>query len=339
MSAAPPEPRARRLRRALLALAASLVASLVLAEIVLRACNIWPYQRTAAIAHEPIMHVPDATLGWRTLPGHYLTPPYVPGGATVETTILPDGSRATAATAKESGPVVMFVGCSFTFGWAISDRETMAWRIQQDRPDLHVVNRGVNAFGTYQALLLLEELLARGERPARVLYGFIEWHEDRNVAAPHWLAMLDRNAHRGNLAVPYATLDARGALVRHPAARAESWPLQGWLSTVSFLERAYAEWIAGPRVAQKRAVTERVLLEMRDLCARHGIPFAVVFLQGSLPVVRQYARFLHQNGIPFADCVVPIPPALRVPGEGHPNGAVNARWASCVEQKLLGSSS
>ena len=319
----------------LLAFIGSLALALLATELVLRVSGVTPYAPRADIANEPLVHVPDEVRGWRTSPGHYILPPYVPGAAAADVTVLPDGSRATAATPSEAGAEVLFVGCSFTFGWAISDAETMPWRVQHDRPDLHVVNRGVNAYGTYQVLLLLEELFARGERPARVIYGFHEVHEERNVATPRWLALLDENAHRGNVAVPYATLDASGALVRHAPERYPAWPLRGQLATVAYLERLYADWSGAARSAQARAVTERSLLALRDLCARYDVPFAVVLLQASPPTARHYASFLEQSGIPFADCVVPIPPQLRVPGEGHPNGTVHAQWAACIEKTLL----
>lgn len=334
MSVAPSDPPPRRLLRRLGALAASALLALVVVEVVLRAVGLAPHVPRAAIENEPQVHVPDAARGWRTVPGRYLTPPYVPGGSAAELTVLADGSRATAGLPRDAAREVLILGCSFAFGWAISDHETMAWQLQELLPGVRVVNRGVNAYGTYQALLLLEELLHAGERPERVVYAFHEVHEERNVAAPRWLRMLDENARRGNVDVPYATLDASGGLVRHPAERHPRWPLRAWLATVAYLERLHGEWTGSARGAQRRRVTQQLLLEMRDLCVRHGVAFEVVFLQAQPAVARRYARFLAANAIAFSDCVVPIPPEMRVPGEGHPNGAVNAQWAACLARRL-----
>lgn len=334
VSAAVSDPAPRRWRGRAAALAASLLLAFAAAEVVLRVAGVTPVTPRASIASEPLVHVPDAIRGWRPEPGRYVTPPYVPGGAAAELTVLADGSRATAATPSAAGDTLLLLGCSFAFGWAISDHETMAWQLQQALPEARVVNRGVNAYGTYQALLLLEELLARGERPQRVVYAFHEVHEERNVAAPRWLALLDENARRGNVDVPYATLDAAGEIVRHPPERYPHWPLRTHLATVAFLERLWAERTGGERVAQARPVTQRLLLEMRDLCARHGVAFEVVFLQAQRPTAAHYARFLTDAGIRFTDCIVPIPPHMRVPGEGHPNGEINAQWATCLARAL-----
>lgn len=324
-----------RLARAALTLAGSAVLALAASEAVLRLAGVTPETAPRTVRGEPLVHEPDARLGWRTRPGSYVLPPYVPGGESAVLTIWPDGSRATAEQPVDGPRRVLLLGCSFTFGWAVGDASTFAWQLQERRPELKIVNRGVNAYGTYQALLLLEEALARGERFERVIYGFHEVHEERNVAAPRWLAVLDRLAHRGSVEVPYATLDGEGALVRHPPERYPAWPLRDRLATVAFLAELAARRAGEERVAQRRRVTEQLILAMRDLCARHGIAFDVVLLQARPGARRHYARFLERQRIPFADCVVPITPDRRVPGEGHPNGEVHAEWARCIDEAIL----
>jgi len=41
---------------------------------------------------------------------------------------------------------------------------------------------------------------------------------------------------------------------------------------------------------------------------------------------RHWVPFLEAQGIRTVDCVVPLSPELRVPGEGHPNGRAHAVW-------------
>jgi len=330
------EHRRRNLGTRIAAVTGSVALAVLACEVVLRAAGVTPEPAPATVRGEPRVHQPDPRLGWRTVPGHYVVPPYVPDGESATLTVWPDGSRATAARPVDSERRVLLLGCSFTFGWAVGDDATWAWGLQALEPELRVVNRGVNAYGTYQALLLLEEALARGERFARVIYGFHEVHEERNVAAPRWLALLDRLSHRGNVEVPYATLDERGEIVRHPPERHPAWPLRDRLATVAFLADVASRRAGDARLVQRRRVTEKLILAMRDLCARHGIPFDVVLLQAGPRVRRHYAGFLRRSGIPFADCIVPITPDRRVPGEGHPNAVVHAEWARCVAREVLG---
>src|SRR5262249_18498915 len=114
-----PMPAGRPIRRLLLALSVSTVVALLAVEILLRLAGVTPQAPLASIAGEPVVHQPDERLGWHTRPGRYVLPPYVPGGASAELTILADGSRATAPQQSESETVLLLIGCSFTFGWAI----------------------------------------------------------------------------------------------------------------------------------------------------------------------------------------------------------------------------
>jgi hypothetical protein len=38
--------------------------------------------------------------------------------------------------------------------------------------------------------------------------------------------------------------------------------------------------------------------------------------------------------VDFVDCAFPLPAAMQVPGDGHPNGRMNARWADCIGARL-----
>ncbi|MBY0273802.1 hypothetical protein K2Z84_00560 [Candidatus Binatia bacterium] len=318
----------------LLRLAASVLLSLVAVEVAARLAGLRPKDELAANPNEPILHAPDPLLGWKTVPGSYVIPPYAPEGAPARVTIWPDGSRATADVPRTSGSELLLVGCSFAFGWPISDQETMAWRLQAGHPELRIVNHAVKAYGTLQALMLLEQLFAAGERPTRVVYGFHQSHEDRNVAAPRWLAMLERFSRTGGITLPYASLRPDGSIERHPPERYPTLPLRGTLASVAYVEDLLVR-PAKLRVLGKRRVTEQLILAMRDLCVRHGVRFDVVLLQASAEARSAYGRFFAREKIAYADCVVPIPPELRVPGEGHPGPVIHESWTACVENRLL----
>ena len=89
---------------------------------------------------------------------------------------LPDGSRATGSSQDVDAESLILVGGSLTQGFAVSDHETFAWKLQQKHPGVTVTKYGTGAYGTYQSLLTLEQVFARQETPALVLYGFYEGH-------------------------------------------------------------------------------------------------------------------------------------------------------------------
>ena len=326
-----PSARSRR-RGRWLGLATALLtvaAVVVVAELVSRATGHRP--RTRLERPDPRMYAPDPLLGWRPVPGRYTFGPYVPGGTPAPVTIRPDGARAAAPEPPTGRPSLLLLGCSFTLGWGVSDDETWAWRIQELRPDLEVVNRGAAGYGTVQALLLLEALLRDGKRPRHVLYGDIG-AELRNIAAPMWLAMLTATGQTA--ATPYGTLGANGELVRHPPAAYPSFPLHDRLASVAVLERAWADTRHGGREATARPVTERAIVEMAERCRAAGIGFSLVILELREPARSARLTFARAHGIDVIDCNADRVPGDSVPGEGHPNGTLHRRWGDCVAAAL-----
>jgi hypothetical protein len=322
--------RARRLLFAATAIILGMVVALAGVELTARARGWRP--RLPAVQPEPPIHEFDPILGWRPVPGHYRFGPYSPGAPPVDVTIGADGARSTGTDAAAGHPEVLLVGCSFTMGWAVSDDQTWAWRLQDLRPDVAVVNRGVGGYGTLQSLLLLEQIFARGQRPAWVLYGFLD-HSLRNVGAPLWLWALAFNTH--TIATPYCTLTADGRLERHPPEAYPSLPLHEYLASVALLEKAIVERRASSRVASAVTVTQRLLLEMAELCRANGVRFSAVLLDVPDAVKSRYVSYAQQHQIDVIDCNVPFLTADDVvPGEVHPNAAVHRRWGDCIAAAL-----
>jgi len=331
-------PMARRVLSALAAVLIGVTAGLAAVEVILRLNGYQAWHYLGTETRELVVHEPDAQLGWRAKAGSYVFAPYAAGSPEVHLTFLPDGARVTHADgdgrADSAAPDVAFVGCSLTQGWAISDEETFAWRIQERFPSLRVRNYGTSGYGTYQSLLVMERLLSQPQPPRVVLYGFMEEHEPRNVADPNWLTLMALRSKQGGVATPYCTLAPTGLLTRHPPTEYPRWPLRESLATVTLLENRIVALRAGQRTAQARQVTEQLLIEMNTLATRHGVRFGVVLLHLSPEAKAHYAAFLDQHHVDFVDCAFPLPAAMQVPGDGHPNGRMNARWADCIGARL-----
>ncbi|MEL7148151.1 MAG: hypothetical protein AAFO69_17385, partial [Bacteroidota bacterium] len=115
----------------------SLIASLVLVEAGLRIVGFKP--NPSAILDEGIdrtVVIYDSILGWNSVPGEYVFPPYDSSEhGDIFFTIHPSMSRKTSEATRASRrnrPKMIFVGGSFTQGWAISDWETFTWKVQQE---------------------------------------------------------------------------------------------------------------------------------------------------------------------------------------------------------------
>lgn len=288
----------------------------------------------------PPLHEPDPVLGWRNKPGAVVWPGRGrDAGRPISLTFWPGGRRATAATPGPPRPQVLLVGCSYTQGWAVSDAETFAWKLQERFPERDLANLGTAGYGTYQALLSLERHLSVSSSPLElVVYGFIEHHEIRNVAPGGWIRRLATASAADRLAVPFATLDERGRLVRHVPEAYPDWFFDDQLASVAFLEARLVDWRAGERGREARAVTERVLEELRDASRARGAPLLVAILEARPEARRHYRRWLAANGIAVVDCAHPrsLDRHALVPGYGHPGRGIHADWARCIGAALAG---
>jgi hypothetical protein len=280
------------------------------------------------------MHEPDPVLGWKNKPGSYVVPPYQPSGQAVHVTFLDDGRRRTRANSTMTGgEKLVLVGDSYTQGWAINDEETYAWKLQERIPSLQVLNFGTGAYGSYQSLLLLEQVLPVLTRATLVLYGFNEFHESRNVADASWLKSLSYYSRRGHVALPFGTRAPGTGLVRHPPETYVSLPLRESSALIALVEDAYMKIKTWGRMSEKRAVTEQMLLQMNNVSMHAGARLIVVLLV--VENRQSYVDFLGKNGIKYVDCDVAFTDAMKVPGEGHPNGRMNTLWADCIAQALM----
>ena len=336
--AGPASRRGRRLKFIVAAASLGVIASLLAAEVGLRLVGVstWKYPFEPG---RPIVNEPDTDLGWRNKTGHYVAPPYASGNPPIIVTHWSEGRRATAPQQVARTPAIAIVGCSFTHGWAISDSETYAWKLQQQFPAVEVRNYGTPGYGTYQCLLVMEKLFASATHPQIVVYGFYEHHEARNVAESSWLQVVEKCSRRGEAGLPYCTLDADGRLTRHAAVRYPTFPLHEHLALSVLAERVYLKWSTSRNAAQSRPVTEKLVLEMDALCKTHGAKFVLAFLKGrddleGGPGLSHYADYCRSRGIRFVDCVHPFTNDMMVPGEGHPNGRMNDLWAADIANAL-----
>jgi hypothetical protein len=335
----------RRHRRAFatLAVGMGMLAALVIAEIALRASGHKPWTEVDEASWIfPRMHEPDPALGWRSKAGRYVF-----GTTPIHMTFWQDHTRATAAAPVRADAAVVVLGCSFVQGWALSDEETFAWKLQERFARARVLNFGTAGYGTTQSLLAFERYLEERKRthgaaaakgPLIVVYGFSDFHAGRSIAEASWLRSLARGS-RGLGATPYATLGDDGELQLHPPKTYPAWWLHRQLATVALLERLWASFDAMKRSSQANAVTKKLLLELDEVVRQSGGKLVVALLSQFGPRgMAPFRALLAEHGIPTAECVHQGVWAkeMQVPVYGHPNAEINAYWAGCITQAISG---
>jgi len=322
-------------------LIASLIFSLAIAEFAMRAIGYAPHNprdltgdgNRSAI---PLMTEKHSALGWVNKPGTYVYPGFSPEVESISVTILPDGSRATngGEQPQSAREKLIMVGGSYTIGYAISDDETFAWKVQMQFPELNVKNMGVSGYGSYQSLLTLEDLLPKISGKKTIIYGYIGHHQLRNVLDPGWMSMFADSA-KMNRMPPYATIDPAGDLVRHEVSSRRSWPFRESFALVNRAELAWINFSAKDRFAQRLAVTEKIMLAMQELAATHDARLVILLLKNQDENGPSLIEFLESNQFDYLNCDTGISgPEFSVAGEGHPNGKQNSLWAQCISDYL-----
>jgi hypothetical protein len=317
--------------------AATLGICFALGEIVLRVAGVTPPPIGAAPADPAVAGFgwaePDPVVGWLSRPGvqRWIPPNDAP------MTFLSDHRRASwAGERPDARDRVLLVGCSYSAGLGVADTDTFAWRLNDALPALRIENHATSAWSTWQSLRRAEQLLAGdGATPALVVYAYMGNHDQRNVSRYEWLEGLETTRPGTHLVPPHVTLDG-DALVEHPLAILEPWPLEGrsaWLTLAHDLALR-AQYRRSKQL--RREVTERLLLRFDASTHAAGARLLVALLADVDPD-SELLRFLADHRIEFVDCQLPgwrEDTALHLANDVHPSPLAHARWAACLAPAL-----
>jgi hypothetical protein len=320
----------------------ALIFSLAAAELAMRAMGYKPLHPRTLIGDGsrpeiPIMTEKHPSLGWVNKPGTYNYPGFSADIESITVTILPDGGRRTMAIDSPL-PVtqdkLILVGGSYIQGYAISDQETLAWKLQRRFPDAGVRNLGVPGYGAFQSLLALEDALPNIDGGKTIFYGYIGHHQLRNVLDTGWLEMFTKVGETSYFP-PYATIGEDGSLIRHPVSSSNTWPLRNSLALVNKAERAWLQYSSQGRADKHEAVNEKIVVEMQNLAESQEAKFIVLLLLDTDIYTAGFIRFLDANDLDYLNCSPPaFGPEYRVVGEGHPNSKLNSVWEQCITNYL-----
>jgi hypothetical protein len=260
----------------------------------------------------------DTELGWTNNPGARLSSGI--GFATIEA----DGSRRTKPhPIAEPRGVVLVLGCSYTLGFGVDDKDAFAWKLQERFPEFDVKNFGTAGYGTYQSLLRFRRFQREGHpAPVLVVFGFADFHGARDRATRSFMG--NTRAY----VAPHVDLSNR-RLVEKP----------GRFTPMSAPARVFALWNLAEWTYKREVeyapddektieIHRATLLQLRREIEAAGSRLLVANLW-TTPLDRpSWHEFFRLQGFHVAECV-----SDRLP-YAHPDLFWNLRHADCVEEAL-----
>jgi len=248
------------------------------------------------------VHGSDAELGLRLVPGGSGAETF-PIGPDVKSRIDAAGFRvpfdAPPAT-RMRRPIVLALGCSFTYGAACAAEDTFAWKVAEDL-DGTALNAGICSAGAAQMLILAERLIPE-HKPDVVLVQYAPWLLDRstNPFAP---------TNMGLIPSPWFVRTQDGIAVHPPAFDTLAFDLpiahyketpRGFADFMGFFFRVGLPLLwhddrhllalrtelafgARPPAATMDEIAAEVWPRIAELCREHGARMVVVWFEGRKP--------------------------------------------------------
>lgn len=260
------------------------VVTLVLLEGLLWIMGYRPYANTDydVISTPKNPYVADADLGIQLNSGKFrLT---LNKKVTFEATHQENGQRLIPGSETSNNEDVLFLGCSYTYGYGVNDSESFAALAQQKHPEWNVQNTAVVGYGTAQHFLQLKDRLDKNRPKCVVLC----------LSSVHFIRTVLSQQYRSNLRIGYrrssSDVDDRMNGARFPyfddfsgKEKYAKWedlyseiPGRYWSATINFVQNLRDRG-REPK-CNSIDITAHLIQEMQLLCKQAGVPFAVVCL-------------------------------------------------------------
>ncbi len=224
-------------------------------------------------------------------------------------------------------PSVLFIGCSYTMGHGLSYEESFVGQFSAlAEKDLQVVNLGVQAYGTDQALLALKKFAPLFNSKV-VVYTFMEEHISRNNNYDR--RMLIPNAQFIGTK-PLFRLDGKGGVILAKRPQLYKDYLHSYLLdglTIKLGERI------GNSSTYPEQLTHALIKEIARYCAERKITFILLNWRWE---EKEYNRF-DQMGSEIIDTLRNAPAewqSMRIPGDNHPDASAGNHIARLLRESL-----
>jgi len=283
---------------------------------------------------QPISSIEDTVLGWRMKTGKYTLKPWSKSGKATILTNLEDGGRLTGYNNKKEK--IIFLGGSFTKGWAVDDNKTFSWLLQKKIKNYKIKNYGVSGYGGVQSFLKLQNIFENQNNIKLVIYGFIPHHEVRNIASGSWMYWLNTASRgtEGKLSLPYASIKDKKLKIHKPKQYLKL-PFGNKSALITKIEKRVLKLNAFRRTLHETKISQEIILSMKKISEENKSRFAFLILQ-KIPGEKfiKYKEFFKKNSVDHINCYFQEGKEYIVEGEGHPNEIGHKSVSECIYDQL-----
>jgi hypothetical protein len=315
----------------------SVFISLIIVEVLLQLIGFKPWKYEKSESGNQEIFKKDNELGWVAKKGIYELNINSNVKSKIKFTIEDGGNRQTSIDNLKKNNI-FFIGGSFTQGWGVNDDNTFAHLIQNKFNNYKVYNFAQSGYGGVQSLLLLKRKLKNYKSTKLIVYGFIEHHEQRNVARKNWLETLLRYSKRGYdqiPKVPYASINKKGKLIYHKPVGYIMLPLREKFASIVLIEKFYMKQTTKYRKKNQKAITKKIFIELNNVAKKNNTNFLIVNLSSSNKnYENEYKNFLSENKIDYVNCNFFLSKDLLVKNDFHPNEKAHSLYSKCISSYI-----
>jgi len=191
-----------------------------------------------------------------------------------------------------------------------------------------IKNFAVGGYGAYQSLLMQERILGFKKNIKLVVYGFIDHHELRNVAAGSWMYLLNKFSSRGHVKLPYVSINEFEKIERHKPIEYINLPFRKKSALVAKIEKKIMKLKSNQREKDKFIISKKIIQLMKINSEKINSEFIVLMLDNNEESFNNYKKYFLKEKINFVKCNFPAGEVVK--GEGHPNAKAHGFVANCL---------
>jgi len=287
-----------------------------------------PEQADISVASGEQFFQKDSILGYKHRPGNFEL--QLQNGtycfqATHDQYSLRNTSDQRGAEIKRNE--IWLFGCSFTYGWSLSDEETFAWKLQSMIPEYRVVNWGVNGYGTIHFYLQLNQALTESNKPSMIVVNHADFHHERDINTYNYHRSISMWNEFAQIKRPYVYDHSEDALdIRYVGNNYQPWEVATKYILGKYGQFIYERIWDGLHHKESLRTTACILDHIQKLCTQHGITLVVANVGVKKKFIQSYVQ---ERKLPYVDLAVDYRQKkwTNLPYDKHPNARAHDWYA------------